>query len=97
MPVKLRARGIAELQTNGIVVMLVETPDAPAAPAGIGPRLAFECDDLAGARERLARAGLPCETVSAPEGVDAQVHGSRLLVRDPDGFGVEIACWRSTP
>ena len=45
VPIKLRSPGIAELQTEGIVIVLVETPDTFDSPA-IGPRLAERSPSL---------------------------------------------------
>jgi len=85
--VKLRVSGCAELQSEGILLTLVERSDAAAGTAVLG----FEVDDLAEARARLEAAGVALMEDDAPP---SEILGRRLAFRDPDGHRLEIRSYR---
>ena len=80
IPVKLRGEGWAELQTETVVVTLVERGDGPAVTIG------YETDDLDGSVAWLAEHGVATHA----EDRGAAPPGARRAARDPDGHGLEI-------
>src|SRR6185369_4251719 len=77
IPVELHADAAAELQSEGLVLTLVERAPVEGGSAVLG----FEVDDLAAARAALEKAGIPLvEDATPPREILVQ----RLAFADPD-------------
>lgn len=85
IPVKLQGDGWAELQTDTVLVTLVERADGPDVTLG------WEVADLGDAAEDLAARGI--EAGSEANGPNAP--GRRLGFEDPDGHALEIVSPRA--
>lgn len=92
LPVKLRSGNLAELQSETVLVVLLQDASAEGAPAR-GMRLGWEVEDLAAAEASLAERGIVAEPVDVPEGVDPAAFGRRICFQDPDGHVLELAGW----
>lgn len=69
-----------------VVHLTITRDDAPApAHQSCFNHLAFDCDDLAGTRARLAAAGIAYTTDIVDE-----LHQVQLFLTDPAGIGVEL-------
>lgn len=93
IPLRLRGEGIAELQSEGVQLVLVQDRSAADPAPSAGPALAWEVADLDAARSELQGLGIACEDLAPPAGVDPAIHGRRLRFRDPDGHPLEIVSW----
>ena len=80
IPMKLQGEGFAELQTDTVLVTLVERADGPDVTLG------WEVGDLDEAERYLASRGI--ETTAPLAGPGAS--GRRLAFEDPDGHAMEI-------
>jgi catechol 2,3-dioxygenase-like lactoylglutathione lyase family enzyme len=88
LPVKLRTRDRAELQSETCALALVEAADAPAPSDAVV--IGFEVDDLEAAAAWLAARGVALEPASE-RGTDG---GRRRAFRDPDGHRLELVAYR---
>ena len=82
---------MGKLALNGEYILeLFSFPDTPprrSGPEALGLRhLAFEVDDVPGARAELLREGVDCEELR----VDPNTHKAMFFFRDPDGLPLEI-------
>jgi catechol 2,3-dioxygenase-like lactoylglutathione lyase family enzyme len=87
IPVKLRGDASAELQSEGVLLTLVERERVGSGSTVIG----FEVDDLAAARTALQAAGIALTEDDAPP---AGTLGRRLAFTDPDGHRLEVRSYR---
>jgi catechol 2,3-dioxygenase-like lactoylglutathione lyase family enzyme len=88
--------GFARIEGDDVPLELIECVNLPAGRSGAGfgivgtAHQCYQVDDLAGAYDRLTRAGVSCLTEPHPlgDGPWADAHGAFL--RDPDGFLIEL-------
>ncbi len=85
LPVKLRAEGHAELQSETVLIVLRESAEPQTGPGGA---LGWEVEDLDAAAADLEAAG-----VSVEPAFDDGMAGRRRRFRDPDGHLLELVAY----